>query len=222
MAEQIGSGAAADLWRYACELYGREGSEQLLLGLQNDQGADVLLLIAACWVANLGLELEAGDWREVVAWQTPFRERVIEPLRQVRRNLLAQTGRSALYEQVKAAELAAEKAQLCGWRSIWRNGGRSVRSKACRQCSLPVVPGKVFRQTRRLKGASIHWRSWPESRRSALASGCGGHRVLIIRTRAVAPLPGAGFARRRRLGVVALFQCLGYLAVYALKALGQA
>lgn len=112
MAEQIGSGAAADLWRYACELYGREGSEQLLLGLQNDQGADVLLLIAACWVANLGLELEAGDWREVVAWQTPFRERVIEPLRQVRRNLLAQTGRSALYEQVKAAELAAEKAQL--------------------------------------------------------------------------------------------------------------
>lgn len=112
MAEQIQSGAAEGLWRYACDFYAREGSEHLLLALQDEQGADVLLLIAACWVASRSLALDDGEWQAVVAWQTPFREQIIEPLRQARRSLLAQTGRSALYDQVKAAELAAEKAQL--------------------------------------------------------------------------------------------------------------
>ncbi len=112
MGEQIGRGTTQGLWDYACELYRREGSEQLLLGLQDDQGADVLLLIAACWVGLRGIDLDVGEWRDVVVWHTPWREQVIEPLRRVRRHLLGHTGRSSLYEQVKAAELAAEKEQL--------------------------------------------------------------------------------------------------------------
>lgn len=104
--------ARADLWEYACKLYSRKGAEPLLLSLQDEHGADVLLLIASSWSYQNRVALDAGQWQSIASALAPWREQVIDPLRKIRRYLLQESGRSALYDQMKAAELNAEKEQL--------------------------------------------------------------------------------------------------------------
>ena len=41
----------AGLADYAGWLYGQPGMQELLLGLQDEHGEDVLLLLTACWLA---------------------------------------------------------------------------------------------------------------------------------------------------------------------------
>lgn len=100
------------LTEYAGWLYGQPGVEPLLLELQDQAGADVLLLLVACWLGRTAVPADLVLWQRLHADQTPWREQVIDPLRQVRRALANNTQTAALYKQVKACELAAEWHQL--------------------------------------------------------------------------------------------------------------
>lgn len=100
------------LTEYAGRLYARPGVEPLLLELQDEAGQDVLLLLMACWLGTHGVRAEAPLWQSLRDRQAPWRERVIEPLRQVRRALTGDVDAAALRAQVKDCELAAEWHQL--------------------------------------------------------------------------------------------------------------
>lgn len=100
------------LTEYAGRLYARPGVEPLLLELQDEAGQDVLLLLMACWLGTRGVRAEAPLWQSLRDRQAPWRERVIEPLRQVRRALTGDADAAALRAQVKDCELAAEWHQL--------------------------------------------------------------------------------------------------------------
>ena len=100
------------LTEYAGRLYARPGVELLLLELQDEAGQDVLLLLLACWLGTCGIRAEAPLWESLRDRQAPWRKRVIEPLRQVRRALTGDTAAATLRAQVKDCELAAEWHQL--------------------------------------------------------------------------------------------------------------
>lgn len=101
------------LWNWSLDVYGRPGVPEACLDLQDIHGQSTVLLLWAAW-ANPDPETLANGLQVVVGWE----ETVVWPLRKVRRNLkiarppFADTGREALREAVKAAELEAERLLL--------------------------------------------------------------------------------------------------------------
>lgn len=104
-----------DLWTWACAAYAAPGVSEACLSLQDHHEQNVPLLLWAAWIAATGrrpdeetIEAACDTAR---AWQTT----AIAPLRAVRRTLktpvpdLDAEARLAVRDQVKAAELAAER-----------------------------------------------------------------------------------------------------------------
>ncbi len=101
-----------DLQGYAARLYRHEGVEPVLLTLQDEAGLDVLLLLSACWLGARGVAPAAVDWVALAGRCQPWRQALIEPLRQLRRRLKGESGAESLRAQVQACELEAEWLQL--------------------------------------------------------------------------------------------------------------
>lgn len=113
-----------DLWTWACAAYAAPGVSEACLSLQDYHEQNVPLLLWAAWTAATGrrpdeetIEAACDTAR---AWQTT----TIAPLRAVRRTLktpvpdLETEARLAVREQVKAAELAAERHLLEGLQAL--------------------------------------------------------------------------------------------------------
>ena len=78
------------LWDFSQRVYGAPGVAGACLGLQDRRGADVNLLLFACWVAARGLgTLDAARRAEADACVAPWRGRVVEPLRAARNAIKA-------------------------------------------------------------------------------------------------------------------------------------
>lgn len=124
------------LTEYAGWLYGQPGIEALLLELQDQQGADVLLLLLACWLGRTAVPADSALWQTLHAQQTPWRQQVIDPLRQVRRSLATNSQAAALYQQVKACELASEWYQLEQLEMLCRSFIKPQASKSWQNAML--------------------------------------------------------------------------------------
>jgi uncharacterized protein (TIGR02444 family) len=112
------------LWTWACAAYAAPGVAEACLALQDYHDQNVPLLLWAAWTAATGrrpdeetIEAACDTAR---AWQTT----TIAPLRAVRRTLktpvpdLETDARLAVRDQVKAAELAAERHLLEGLQTL--------------------------------------------------------------------------------------------------------
>lgn len=122
-----------DLWTWACAAYAAPGAAEACLTLQDYHDQNVPLLLWAAWTAATGrrpdeetIEAACDTAR---AWQTT----TIAPLRAVRRTLktpvpdLETDARLAVREQVKAAELAAERFLLEGLEALSPAPGGAAR-----------------------------------------------------------------------------------------------
>ncbi len=98
-------------WDYSIALYRVEGVAPLCLELQDRYGVDVNVLLYAGWLAHLGLPLTQGHLAELEGAVAQWREQVVQPLRQLRRQWrdVAQIG--VLRQGVKDLELQAERQQ---------------------------------------------------------------------------------------------------------------
>lgn len=109
-----------DLWDWAVQAYATEGVQAACLDLQDSADQDVPLLLWAAWCARTGRPLDAETLEAAVDLTRAWRDQAIAPLRAVRQRLklrhpdLDDAAREAVRSQVKAAELAAEKALLQG------------------------------------------------------------------------------------------------------------
>jgi len=105
----IGEPSDTPLWRYALEVYSRPGVSGELLRLQDHHNADVLWLLTALWMAEVGVPLEAEQryQPEYEAW----RKSMILPLREQRQKC-DRIKTPELYEMLKDAEIEAEKEGL--------------------------------------------------------------------------------------------------------------
>lgn len=125
-------------WDYSLVVYARDGVADALLALQDESGLDVNMLLYAAWLADRGLQLDAAHLSPLEARVAPWRERVIGPLRRLRRQWRDYPQAGALREALRALELQAEQTQQA---LMWEY--------FCGADPLPGAPG-VLRHNLRL------------------------------------------------------------------------
>jgi uncharacterized protein (TIGR02444 family) len=108
------------LWDWAVQAYARPGVAETCLELQDGHGQNVPYLLWGAWAAGSGRVLDADDLEAGVDTARAWDEGAVRPLRTLRRGLKApipdmdDAAREGVREQIKAAELAAERALLEG------------------------------------------------------------------------------------------------------------
>lgn len=118
-------------WDYSLNLYRRPGIAQLCIDLQDRYGANVNLLLFACWVGNRGRQLDGSKLRAVRAEISDWHTRVTQPLRTRRRALdPAGAGTAREKQRLLAEELDAEQEEQTRLRN-WYDA---------HSASLPVSP----------------------------------------------------------------------------------
>ena len=115
MAAGLGVNMCADLWSFALSTYARPGVEAACLHLQ-ERGADVCLLLCGAWLEARGVAPVAERLEALQQLARPWRQQVVEPLRQLRvqwRDLAQLDDQlETLRTGVKTLELEAERALL--------------------------------------------------------------------------------------------------------------
>ena len=111
------AGDDSAFWRFSLRFYRRPEVPPLCLALQDQHDADVNLLFFILFLATNRRQLSVDDVRAIDASIRDWRERVVQPLRAVRRDL--KTGikpidaqvAEALRSAIKRDELQAERLQ---------------------------------------------------------------------------------------------------------------
>ena len=105
-------------WDFSLSVYGTPGVADACLRLQDEAGLDVNLVLFACWFAGArAAPLTDAEMRDVVALTRDWRERVVSPLRQIRRELkggsegLPPDAVESFRTEIKRIELASERRQ---------------------------------------------------------------------------------------------------------------
>lgn len=91
----------SEFWDWAVAVYAKPGVAEACLDLQDDHGQNVPLLLWAVW--------RSGEVEAAVAAARTWEDKVVGPLRGVRRHLKGRAGADTLREQVKRIELEAER-----------------------------------------------------------------------------------------------------------------
>lgn len=114
-----------DLWDFSRALYHEAEVEAACLYLQNHHGANVNLILLACWVGVSGRGvLDAAQFQELSQQVAVWQQQVVQPLRQVRQQLKVMSGYGdetirQLRRKVMECELDAEhREQLMLERSL--------------------------------------------------------------------------------------------------------
>lgn len=104
--------AGEALWRFSLALYSRPSVAEALLALQDRAGRDANLVLFAVWVgATQGRRLDPTELAAAVAVVAPLNTALVQPLRQLRRELKTAGDGDvrALRRRVLGLELAAEQ-----------------------------------------------------------------------------------------------------------------
>ena len=99
------------LWDYSVATYRLDEVAQLCLGLQDDFGVDVNLLMYAGWLAHMERRLSGAHLTELEALIVDWREGVVKPLRLLRRQLHGRAPAEGIRTEIKILELRAEQQQ---------------------------------------------------------------------------------------------------------------
>lgn len=106
------------LWDWAVAAYARPGVSETCLLLQDTHAQNVPLLLWAAWTAAEGRAADEETLEAAIDTVRAWDGAAVSPLRAIRRTLkgpipdMTDAAREALREQIKAAELAAERALL--------------------------------------------------------------------------------------------------------------
>lgn len=131
------------LWHFSLAVYRMPGVSAACLRLQDDAGADVNLLLYFCWLATVrDAPLDEAEIRRIVDATADWRDRVVRPLRGVRRWLkdgaagMPRDSVEGLRSDVKRVELESEQLQqdllfrLAGPGARAAAGGAAARARA--------------------------------------------------------------------------------------------
>jgi uncharacterized protein (TIGR02444 family) len=98
-------------WDYSLATYALDGVATSCLVLQDTIDLDVNLLLYAAWLAHMDQRLSGEHLAGVEAQIVDWRERVIKPLRALRRQLQDFTRAAGVCDEIKTLELHAEQQQ---------------------------------------------------------------------------------------------------------------
>ena len=103
------------LWRFSLGFYRQPGVADTCIALQDECGVDVNVLMLFLWLATQHKEITPGEVRTVWQQAAPWRDRVVAPLRGVRRDLkagvplVAYDAAAFFRTRIKAIELESER-----------------------------------------------------------------------------------------------------------------
>ncbi len=126
-------------WNFSLAIYGRSGSSERCLALQNDHGFDVNLVLFCIWVGQNWGSMPTSIRAESIEFSTNWGQQVVQPLRKLRTDMKGNTLLSKQlpgdeYEEfrsaVKKLELAAEKKQQAFLESLFSDYQQSSGSGA--------------------------------------------------------------------------------------------
>jgi uncharacterized protein (TIGR02444 family) len=126
-----------DIWDWSLAVYARPGVADACLTLQDAHGQNVPLLLWAVWAEARDPALLARGAEATRAWDAV----AVRPLREIRRTLktpqppVADAAREALREDVKDAELRAERVLLETLAGLGRRGGGAPALEALEAAS---------------------------------------------------------------------------------------
>ena len=105
-------------WDFSLAVYRMPGVAEACLRLQDEAGVDVNLLLYFCWVATVrDTALDDPEIRKAVEATDAWRDRVVRPLREIRRSMkggipgMAPELAESLRSDVKRIELQSERLQ---------------------------------------------------------------------------------------------------------------
>lgn len=141
------------LWDWTLRAYARPGVADACLKLQDDHGQNTSFLLWAVWAEGPPAERLTAAARLGRDWEA----RVLAPLRDVRRTLkpafppVDETAREGLREDVKAAELRAERVLMETFEALGDQAGSSglPALEALRAASAawgPAAPDEALAQ----------------------------------------------------------------------------
>jgi uncharacterized protein (TIGR02444 family) len=133
---------ASALWDYAVALYASPGVAAACLALQDRRGADVNLLLLACWLGATGREPDAGRIAEVLEQAEAWQEGLVRPLREARRRLKAVL---LTLDELLRLPLAAARADLASVELALERGELLVLESVTEDAAAdPVRRGRVL------------------------------------------------------------------------------
>ena len=98
-------------WEYSVRQYARPGVAEACLALQDEHALDVNMLLYAAWLSSLGRQADRAHFEALYGEIQAWRERVVQPLRILRRQWKDFAPASQLRGQLQAIELDAERVQ---------------------------------------------------------------------------------------------------------------
>lgn len=153
-------------WDFSVRTYSQAGVADACLALQDQYGVDVNLLLYCCWAGWRSAALDDETFRRALDFSQTWADRVVRPLRGVRRWMKSSGCASDLVvfddcmdvrQQIKSAELRAEKLQQAALESLPRSTRRGEQ--------IPPGPQAVSANLQRYcKAAGIAWSEEVRSR----------------------------------------------------------
>ncbi len=102
-------------WDFSIGLYEQEGVADACLELQDEFHVDINLILFCYWYGSRFGEVDQRLLREIIDFSTEWRDKVVQPLRNVRTWMKTNPGLTeqleSLRQKIKDSELAAEKLQ---------------------------------------------------------------------------------------------------------------
>ncbi len=98
-------------WDYSLAVYALDEVASTCLTLQDTFGLDVNLLLYAAWMARMDQPLSAEHVAGVETVVVDWRDQVVKPLRDLRRQLQAYPPAAGVCNEIKTLELRAEQQQ---------------------------------------------------------------------------------------------------------------
>jgi uncharacterized protein (TIGR02444 family) len=142
------------IWDFVLNYYGRKGVSDALIGLQDNHGIDVNMLLFLMWMAAQSKSVAADDVKFVSTTSQAWQRAVVVPIRGVRRllkenaPLVPAEAAAAFRKKVQAIELEGEQLQLNAMAALvgrLKPAQASPEEAARRNVkTLEAVAGKTF------------------------------------------------------------------------------
>lgn len=133
------------LWQFAVTLYGQPGIQEACLELQDRHGAAVTVILYIAWLHARGVAAPsaavwAENWARLEAWRSVATERLRSARRAMKPLVELMPGAEIVRETVKAAELAAERAELEGLEGLPGDGPTLADGAVALEFALATLP----------------------------------------------------------------------------------
>ena len=126
------------LWQYTLLVYSQPKVQALCIRLQDEHGADVNILLCACWLAKRGVVWTQAQVGDMVAHSQKFRAEFLLDARALRRKLKG-AAPANIYQEAQRFEMALERWQQDEMYRYWCEANVQPKKQSFSLCAQTNV-----------------------------------------------------------------------------------